>query len=255
MYGWTQRRGCMTPALVVMGAGSIIGAIVMAARSEYVPALMLGALGIAFGAGLAGEHWPDRGQRVELGHVTVRGTSLPAVIVPVRATKSRSAVVAQAAMGIVCLALAALPGPLRLDATLLIRVFWVAMAVILVIGVRNGIRRWRRERFYLAFTPPGIVEEGINGSSFVPWEAIESVYRAEMYGQPLIGLNLTSPAEVEFGDGAGVLGRLEAPMTGHQRAYMVVGMPVAIDWLMSLMRRYLDDKESRKRIGSEIPPA
>jgi hypothetical protein len=255
MYSWTRRRGCMTWAYLVIGAGSIIGALVMAARSEYAPALVLGALGIACGAGFAGEHWPERRQRVHLGRATVRGVSQPAVIVPVRAAKSRSAVVAQAAMGMVGLALAAFPGQLGLDSTMLVRVFWLAMGAILAVSVGNGIRRWRRERFYLAFTPPGIVEEGINGSSFVPWEAIESVYPAEMYGQPLIGLNLASPGAVEFGEGSGVLGHLEAPMTGHQRAYMVVGMPVTVDWLMSLMQHYVEDEESRTQIGTQLPPS
>lgn len=155
----------MTAAFLVMGFGSIAGAVAMAIRSEYVPALMLGAFGIASSSWLVGEYWPYRGQQVQLGHVTVRGVSQAALVVPVRATKSRGAVVAQSAMGVVCLAIAAFPGPLRLDATLLVRLFWLAMAGILAVGVRNGIRRWRRERFFLAFTPSGIVEEASTGQA------------------------------------------------------------------------------------------
>jgi hypothetical protein len=252
MYGWTQNRGCITAAMVVMGLTGLIGAIVLAGRSEYRVALIVGAFGIVSGSWLAGEYWPYRRQPVHLGHVMARGNSQPALIVPVRGMKSRTAVVAQAAMGVVSLGIAASPGPFQLDGTLFIRLFWLAVAVILAVGVRNGIRRWRHERFYLAFTPSGIVEEGINGSSFVPWDAIESVYGAKMYGQPLVGLKLRDPSGAEFGGGADLLRNLEEPMTGHQRSYMVVGMPVSPDWLISLIQRYLEHKEARAEIG-QVP--
>jgi hypothetical protein len=239
----------MTALFIVMGLGSLVAAVVLATRLEYVPALVVGAFGVASGSWLVGEYWPHPGSQVQIGRVTVRGVSQSALVVPVRTTKSRGAVVAQAAFGVGCLALAAFPGPVRLDETLLIRLFWLGLAVILAIGVLNGIRRWRYERFYLAFTQSGIVEEGINGSSFVPWDAIESVYRAEMYGQPLIGLKLRDPSAVEFGGGADMLRHLEKPMTGHQRSYSAVGMPVSPEWLVSTMQRFVDDKDARAQIG------
>jgi hypothetical protein len=239
----------MTALCAVMGIGSISAAVVMASRSDYVAALVAGAFGVASGSWLVGEYLPHPGERVHIGRVPVRGNSQPAVVVPVRARKSRAGLVGVAAMGIVSLGLGAFPGPVRLDETLLVRLFWLAVAVILAIGVRNGLRRWRQEKFYLAFTPSGIVEEGITGSSFVPWDAVESVYPAEMYGQPLIGLNLRDPSAVEFRGGAEVLRHLEGPMTGHQHSYMVAGMPASPEWLMSTMRRYLDDKGARAEIG------
>ena len=89
----------------------------------------------------------------------------------------------------------------------------------------------------------------LNGSSFVPWQAIESVYRAEMSGQAFIGLNLRDPSAADFGGGADVLRHLEKPMTGHERSYMVVGMPVSPDWLMSTIQRYVEDEDARAEIG------
>lgn len=41
-------------------------------------------------------------------------------------------------------------------------------------------------------------------------------------------------------------------MTGHERSYMVVGMPVSPDWLMSMIRRYVEHREARAEIG-QIP--
>lgn len=64
-----------------------------------------------------------------------------------------------------------------------------------------------------------------------------------------IGLKLRDPSAVELGGGANLLRYVEQPMSGHQPSYVVFGMPVSPDWLISTVQRYVEHREARADIG------
>ncbi|MDX6518249.1 MAG: hypothetical protein QOF50_1095 [Gaiellaceae bacterium] len=180
-----------------------------------------------------------------LGTARRGGARTPALIFPFSRTKLRLAGVATVAMAAAGVLIAIVGGGAGyLAIGVLCAVVFGAMALAAVLNeLRNA---------NVAFLPEGVLCRGVAGSSFIPWDAIDSVDVIELRGTPMVAVRATDRRAVELARFGGWLAGANRRLTGADLTY--AGLEAPGETLVEAIDHYCEHPAERARIGSEIPP-
>jgi hypothetical protein len=119
---------------------------------------------------------------------------------------------------------------------------------VLLVGLATG----RLSRNYLQFDPPGMSFGYFGGKATIPWAAIESVSRGEIYDNPAVFLRVDRSAV--FAEPSSYLARVHKRMDSSRSwmgaDFVVMSSTYGVDAtvLVAAMTRYVTSPESREEL-------
>jgi hypothetical protein len=237
----------MTIVFVTCAVG---GLLILLVGPDHQRPLGLATL-IMFGGGGFGwwfrEFRTDRAAAPRLRSVTLpSGLSSPALVLPIKSGTALFLALTLVAFAVGSAIMLVFP-PDRQRGGLIL----VVAIVVLLVGVWRVMRGARRKDLFVALAPGGVLVEGLDGTAFMPWPAIINLSEFEIYGQPYLGIDLSSPRFIEGNAGRGAYDRVGRLLTRHHQAIHLRQFAVPAERVAALVREYHEHPERRPGLGRD----